>query len=181
LSYCIHTADPATSMSLTECRSQIAQKSPAGFEGRAVGRCSDRDSRCGGRRVVGGFLGRPPRLIGAVVCRVWVVKEQKGWGFGGCLYPHPGLLRHNVSFPEKGGAVSLVAERSTRAGEPRRGTPPSAHPLRVGVSSLICAALCGWVLVPLLVSAGLVVSAMTMLAGAVALVVFLMAVGSRLE
>lgn len=77
--------------------------------------------------------------------------------------------------------MSVVAEQPTRTVEPPGRTPPSAHIGWVGVLSFVFAALCGWVLLPFFVSSSLVVLALTVLASAVVVVVFLMAAGSPSE
>ena len=74
--------------------------------------------------------------------------------------------------------MPIVAERSVRITPPITVTPP-AHRWWVTGLSLACAALCGWVLLPLFISVGLVVLAAAMWLGAVGVAVFLVAVGSR--
>ena len=49
------------------------------------------------------------------------------------------------------------------------------------MGSLISAALCGWVLLPLFVSAGLAILALSMLTGAAAVAGYLAAAGPPLE
>ena len=74
--------------------------------------------------------------------------------------------------------MSLVAERPTRTTEPAIELPTSARPWRVVLLSLAFAALCGWVLLPLVLTAGLLTLALTILGGAAATVAYLAAVGS---
>jgi len=74
--------------------------------------------------------------------------------------------------------MPVVAERPTRITPPTTVTPP-AHRWWVVIISLVFVALCGWVLLPLFVSVGLVVLALAMGLGAVGVAIFLMAVGSR--
>jgi hypothetical protein len=93
----------------------------------------------------------------------------------------PAALMHNVRIPRKGGYMSLVAERPTRTSGPSIESPTSSRPWRVGLLSLISAALCGWVLLPLFVTAGLAIMALTMLTGAAAVAGFLAAVGPPSE
>jgi len=73
--------------------------------------------------------------------------------------------------------MSLVAERPTRTSEPSIESPTSARPWRVVLSSLAFAALCGWVLLPLFLTGGLAILALTMLIGAATVAVYLAAVG----
>ena len=73
--------------------------------------------------------------------------------------------------------MSLVAERPTRTSEPAIESPSSARPWRVVLCSLAFAALCGWVLLPLFLTAGLAILALTILAGTAAICAYLAVVG----
>ena len=77
--------------------------------------------------------------------------------------------------------MSLVAERPTQTAEPSVDSPTSARPWRVFLLSLAFAALCGWVLLPLFLTAGLAMLAFMLLAGAAGVAVYLAAVGPPAE
>lgn len=77
--------------------------------------------------------------------------------------------------------MSLVAERPTRTSGPSIETPTSAHPWRVVMLSFISAALCSWALLPLFVTAGLAMLALTMLAGVAAVAAYLAVVSPPLK
>ena len=69
--------------------------------------------------------------------------------------------------------MSLVAERPTRTNEPAIESPTYARPWRVVSLSLACAALSGWVLLPLFLTAGLAMLALTILASTAAIAAYL--------
>ena len=72
--------------------------------------------------------------------------------------------------------MSLVAERPTRTSKPAIESPTSSRPWRVVLFSLAFAALCGWVFLPLFLTAGLGLLALTILAGTAAIAAYLAAV-----
>jgi hypothetical protein len=73
--------------------------------------------------------------------------------------------------------MSLIAERPPRTSEPATDLPTSARPWRVVLLSLALVALCGWVFLPLFLTAGLPILALTILAGAAAIAAYLAAAG----
>ncbi len=73
--------------------------------------------------------------------------------------------------------MALVAERPTRTSEPAIESPTYARPWRVVLLSLAFAALCGWVFLPLFLTAGLAILALTILASTAVIAAYLAAVG----
>lgn len=73
--------------------------------------------------------------------------------------------------------MSLIAERPPRTSEPATQPPTPARPWRVVFFSVAFAALCGWVFLPLFLTAGLAILALTILTGAAAIATYLAAVG----